>query len=297
MPQVIAAGKLYKAIPPLYSVENGKKKTYFASKLDFAKFIQQTFNKSHTVEMPGKNGKKLTPAETVKLFYKNADYAYELNILSNIFAVNTKLLEFVLFQVADAIDFKTQKDIAVAGFAQASVATATEEETKALVDRSIIQAIGYNLGGLNYNKFKKAIENNYRFLHVDKRNGTIVIEGEVEEKYQYIFLNDYFIHNCMEMIKLIRFNDQRYYKLDGKPATIYDIISTFDSTMPTVKRYKGLGEMNSNEAAESTLSIENRTLIRYTLESAKEEINAIRYVDTNVSSLLNNVRVTRQDVE
>ena len=55
--------------------------------------------------------------------------------------------------------------------------------------------------------------------------------------------------------------------------------------------------MNSDEAAESTLSMENRTLIRYTLESAKEEINAIRYIDSNVSSLLSNITIKRQDVE
>lgn len=297
MPQVIAAGKLYKAIPPLYSVEGkGKKKTYFSTKLDFAKFIQQTFNKSHIIENVGKNGKKLTPNETVKLFYKNIDYAYTINILSNIFAVNPKLLEFVLFQVADAIDFKTQKDIAVASFAKAATAK-TDEETKALIDHSIIQSIGYSLNGLNFTKFKKAVEKEYRFLHMERRNGTIMIEGEVDEKYQYIFINDYFIHNCMAMIKMIRNCDVRYYKLDGKTATVYDIMSVFDNTMPSIKRYKGLGEMNPDEAAESTLSIENRTLIRYTIESAKEEINAIRYIDTNVSSLLSNITVTRQDVE
>ena len=59
----------------------------------------------------------------------------------------------------------------------------------------------------------------------------------------------------------------RYYKMDGVPVSIYHIINAFDHTMPSVKRYKGLGEMNASEAAESTLSIENRTLIRYTIDS------------------------------
>lgn len=297
MPQVISAGKLYKAIPPLYSVQNGKKKTYFATKLDFTKYIQQAFNKSHTIENIGKNGKKLTPSECVKLFYNNEDYAYTINILSNIFAVNPKLLEFVLFQIADAIDFNIQRNAAVAGFAQANTATSTPEETKALIEHSIVQAVGYSLAGLNFSKVKKAIEKEFRFMHVERRNGTIVIEGEVDEKSQYIFVNDYFIHNCMSMIKMIQNNAVRYYKLDSKLATIYDIMSVFDNTMPAVKRYKGLGEMNSDEAAESILSMENRTLIRYTLESAKEEINAIRYIDSNVSSLLSNITIKRQDVE
>lgn len=296
MPQVIAAGKLYKAIPPLYSVGNGKKKTYFATKADFAKFIQQTFNKSHVIEYLGKDAKKLTPNECIKLFYKNIDYAYNINILSNIFAVDPMLLELVLFNLADAIDFNTQRDIAVAGFAQASVAK-SEEETKALIDHSIVQSIGYSLTNLNFSKLKKSIEKAFRFMHVDKRNGTTVIEGEVNDKYQYVFINDYFIRNCIDVIRNIMLNDYRYYKLDDRVASIYEIMSVFDNTMPTVKRYKGLGEMDSSEAAESTLSIENRTLIRYTLESAKEEINSIRYIDSNVSSLLSNITISRQDVE
>src|SRR5699024_3649512 len=113
--------------------------------LDFTKYIQQAFNKSHTIENIGKKGKKLTPSECVKLFYNNEDYAYTINILSNIFAVNPKLLEFVLFQIADAIDFNIQRNAAVAGFAQTSTATSTPEETKALIEHSIVQAVGYNL--------------------------------------------------------------------------------------------------------------------------------------------------------
>ena len=55
--------------------------------------------------------------------------------------------------------------------------------------------------------------------------------------------------------------------------------------------------MNSNEAAESTTLPENRTLIQYTLESAKEEIEAIRFIDNNVASILSTVHIRRQDVE
>ena len=299
MPQVIEAGKLYKAIPPLYSVDNKGKnggKTYFATKLDFAKYIQQTFNKSHTIESLGKKDKKLTPSECIKLFYRNIDYAYTIDILSDIFAVDPKLLELVLFNLADSINFETQRDVAVAGFAQASLAK-TEEETKALIDHSIVQSIGYTIAGLNFSRLKKSIEKQFRFMRVEKQSGTIVIQGEVNEKYQYIFINDYFVSNCIDMIRMILQNDVRYYNMDGKMSSIYDIMSVFDHTMPNVKRYKGLGEMNANEAAESTLSIENRTLIRYTLESAKEEINSIRYIDSNVSSMLGNITITRQDVE
>lgn len=294
MPQVIEAGKLYKAIPPLYSIGN-KKKTYFTNKIDFAKYIHQQFVKNHYIAHL-KSKKKFTPSEYIKFFARNADYAYSLKILSDIFAVDVKLLETVLFLIADSIDFRTESEIAAASFAKAATATC-DEEIKDLVKDSIMQSIHYSLSGLKYSKFKSTIEKTYRFMHVDNSSGTIVIKGEVNNKFQYIFINEYFIRNCMDMINLIRNNDEWYYNMDGEKSTLFDIINTFDSIMPDVNRYKGLGEMNDKELAESTLKPENRTLIRYTLESAKEEINNIRYIDSNFSSLLKDITISRQDVE
>lgn len=293
MPQVIEAGKLYKAIPPLYSIGK-KKKTFFIDKYDFAKFLQQQFIKTHYVNHI-KSKKKFTNAEYVRFFAKNIDYAYIMNILSDTFAVSQNLLEEVLFLIADAIDFRAQSEIAVAGFAKASIAS--PEETKNFINESIIQTVQYNLSGLNFNKFKSTIEKKFRFVKVEKQNGIIYVQGEVNDRYQYIFINEYFIRNCMQLINIIKTNEERYFDFDGNQSTIYDIISSFDSIAPNITRYKGLGEMNENEIAESVLNPENRTLIRYTMESAKEEISNIRYIDSNFASLLNTITVTRQDIE
>lgn len=300
MPQVIEAGLLYAAAPPLYSVLQGKKRVYFPTKLDFAKYIQQVFNKSHVLEQLGKNGKKLSPAEVAKLYYQNIDYAYTINTLASIFAVDAGLLEAVLFEIADVINFGQNKDIMASGFAMATAvknAGGDDEAVKNVLDQSIIQTVQYSIADLDIAKLRKSITKQFRFMKVEKKNNTIMIHGEVNEQYQYIFINDYFINNCFTALRMIMNIGTRYYKMDGVPVSIYYIINAFDHTMPSVKRYKGLGEMNASEAAESTLSVENRTLIRYTIESAKEEINSIRYIDSNISNLLNGVTITRQDVE
>ena len=73
----------------------------------------------------------------------------------------------------------------------------------------------------------------------------------------------------------------------------------YDSSMPnTVRRYKGLGEMSKSELAESTLYPgSDRTLIRYTLQDAKEEIQAIREYESNTKKILSLVgKVTRDDL-
>ena len=90
----------------------------------------------------------------------------------------------------------------------------------------------------------------------------------------------------------------------------------FEKLQPShLQRYKGLGEMDANQLAESTLlpggqtiqmlgdgnkKIEvtgNRTLIRYTLEDVKEEISIIRNYESDFSQLFKYVgNVSRQDL-
>ena len=73
----------------------------------------------------------------------------------------------------------------------------------------------------------------------------------------------------------------------------------FDEKKPkNITRYKGLGEMDTNQLAESTLSpTTNRTLIRYTMEEAQEQISRIRYINSNKDSLLKNVKIRPEDID
>ena len=54
--------------------------------------------------------------------------------------------------------------------------------------------------------------------------------------------------------------------------------------------------MNAKNLYESTMQKENRTLLRYTLESAVKEIEMVRYIESNREELLKNVNVTKQDL-
>ena len=93
-------------------------------------------------------------------------------------------------------------------------------------------------------------------------------------------------------------------------------MKAFENLQPShLQRYKGLGEMDAEQLAESTLlpggqtitmvndnkkKIEvtgNRTLIRYTLEDAKEEIGIIRDYESDFSKLFKFVgEINRQDL-
>lgn len=96
----------------------------------------------------------------------------------------------------------------------------------------------------------------------------------------------------------MRHNDSFYYKIDGTPMSLYDIMKLYDKVSPTgLQRYKGLGEMPKEDLAESTLLPEERTLIQYTLEDAKEEIETIREYESDSKKILGLVgKVTRDDL-
>ena len=54
--------------------------------------------------------------------------------------------------------------------------------------------------------------------------------------------------------------------------------------------------MNSYQLSDSTLNPDKRVLIRITMEDAKEEINRIRFLESNRKELLKGMSATRHDL-
>ena len=153
-----------------------------------------------------------------------------------------------------------------------------------------------NNNSIKLDKLKKEISSVYRFMTVNKVNKTIIVEGTID-KTNLIIMNDKFFQDCHNILELINSNDYLYYLINSQKKSIYEIMKIYDSAMPSsVQRYKGLGEMDKEELAESTLYPgSDRTLIRYTLQDAKSEIEDIRSYESDPKKILTLVKNVKRE--
>ena len=150
---------------------------------------------------------------------------------------------------------------------------------------------------LPFAKFKAFFEKAYRFVTVQKKDGMTILSGIVNGMMTNVFLDQRLLNACAPLIAMLSESPTQYL-LNGQVVTLYGLMYTFENTKPEhIDRNKGLGEMDPEQLAESTLRPGmNRTLIRYTVENIKKEIEQIRYIDSNRSTLLKDVKVTKEDV-
>ena len=102
MPGLIEAGRLYKAVPPLYGVKTGRSVKYFTSTVDYTKYIQGLFlNKYSLTDI---KGRKITYGQATGIFYRNRNYVRDVEIVSDTYAIDPDLLENVLYELAPYIE-------------------------------------------------------------------------------------------------------------------------------------------------------------------------------------------------
>lgn len=133
----------------------------------------------------------------------------------------------------------------------------------------------------------KILKDRYRFVeYVTQESNTVVVKALVNQKIQTIFLNDRFYEYCANLLPYIDKNYNEFI-VDGVKTGLYGLMKAFDKFSPAIIRYKGLGEMNEDQLAESTLyPSPKRQLLQYTTSDLEADIERIRYLESNKQELL-----------
>lgn len=96
LPFVIESNRLFIANPPLYGVDTGRgKMKFFADNIEYIEYVQNIFCKDNTIT--NLNGTPYSKKEIIKILYNNIDYIRLVNHVSNIYAIDPYLLEFILY--------------------------------------------------------------------------------------------------------------------------------------------------------------------------------------------------------
>lgn len=109
MPGLVESGRVYRAVPPLYGITVKSKNVYFTQKIDYIKYMQKLFIKNNTIEYA--DGEPIiTQSELTKILYVNMDYVYEVERISNRYAVSPELLEDVLLMYLAKYNYADMKE-------------------------------------------------------------------------------------------------------------------------------------------------------------------------------------------
>lgn len=104
MPELIASGKLYVALPPLYGIKTKKNTTYLQDMNAYIKYTQNEFARRYTVAHA--NGKEFKKQELFEFLVKNNGYVEAMAKPASIARGSEDLIEAVLYLINKGLNTK-----------------------------------------------------------------------------------------------------------------------------------------------------------------------------------------------
>lgn len=231
MTDLIYDGRLYLSVPPLYKIKD--KKTPFVNNKEQYNLVYFK-NVVDKYELQEEKGKILNKKETMEFMKLNKLYLDELTRCSEHYSANPTLIEYV-------VKYKDEKNF-------------------------------------KKNMLKKFPEIKIEY---DKDNKSdMIIEGVYEGAYQIFTVDKLFNKKVDNLKQLMDKNECQYYKVrekykDGIESrgllSIGEFLQLTTKLIPGIElRYKGLGELDSEDLWMTVMNPESRTLIQLTVSDIEE---------------------------
>lgn len=242
MAPFVKAGKLYKAVPPLYELDD-KKHPFARDKQEYISFYQDKIIKNYEVCIGvGKKVKPMTTAQFKEFIYTTSSYSEELDRIAKHFSINKYLIEIM----AAYIIMNNVKDVD-------SILSNNKSTVKFL---EVIQA---------------------KFPEIILKSGTNTLRGPIDGRYQSIALNDRFLRKIEDLREIIEkygyiltVSENKNPKKEMSIGEFLDDASKYQ--IKIIRRFKGLGEANSKQLWDTTLNPDTRILIQLTMDDVEKDL-------------------------
>ena len=250
MQELISRGNVFIAQPPLYRIKKGKSEKYIKDEKDYTREIMRRATENLALEI-GKNGKG--PKQTIE--------AGELrNFLMN-------LDEF------DQISNKVERKLRDGRVVEVLSNPALHIDTKAdFAERANLEQVAAALNAAQVKPELKQDEehSSWMVIYHDSTNAErqIGVELAARPEYKRLRVLAKQISRYNEPPFTVVKAEHREAQTNWRDLLLY--VKKEGKKDSSVQRYKGLGEMNAEQLAETTMNPEKRTLLKVRLEDAVE---------------------------
>ena len=245
MPEVLEAGHIFIAQPPLYKVGRGKSEEYIKNDSMLRSFLVNKISQETVLHL----------TKTKKLTEKD---------FSSMLASYNSMMDFVESSTNNAPTLFIEAILNSKDYAQKNIAGWLKE-------------INSNLNKISSDDIEIKVE-----LDNESKSRLIISQTEHGNKLATILPLSFFkskgyklIMEFKKKIYGIKPNSSFFMKGEVKKEFTDNLIDSFEELFEdskkglTIQRYKGLGEMNADQLWESTMNPDSRSLLKVTIEDAE----------------------------
>jgi len=247
LPGIVEAGKLYKALPPLYKIDDGKKSLFVHNKEEYVSLYRDKVIKNYDVIILALGDKKIDKESFKEFLLDTVNYLDALTSIADHYKSNAFLIE----RVASYLVYKypgIDKDFDVSEILK---------NQKVLTD------------------FMSTIQD--KFSEIKYYENDNALSGIVDGKYTSIKLGHRFMNKVCDLFDVYR--KYGYSMLvkekdgDYNQMSIGQFSTKYRKYIPAINdRYKGLGEMSPEDLYNTTLDPNSRVLMQLTIDDLKRDL-------------------------
>ncbi|KAF8818135.1 DNA topoisomerase (ATP-hydrolyzing) subunit B [Rickettsia endosymbiont of Cardiosporidium cionae] len=277
MKDIIDNGHLYIAQPPLYKIKKSSIERYIKDEASLQSYLLDSLVSSGEFNISSSDSSTITKDILSNIVQKLIKLQKILSIIHH--KIDQKIVESLMvsgllsldiFNSSLSVDINNSLDILNQNY---SVKDSSDWQLSSINDNSI--EFFKNLRGLQY---KQILYKNQ--LRAPEFINLISLNQELLELLPSIWCD---MQQGIFSVNINSLNKKIFF-----PTQLLDILLTHSKTGMKIQRFKGLGEMNSDQLWETTLNPLNRTLL-------KINVNDVDDVEELISTLMGNVVEPRRE--